>query len=248
VTGDYTIVVRGFDGRGGLYSLVLDEGSESTVNFYDAGDLAYGQSAREFLRQDEAHAWFFDGLTGDEVTIEVSPLSDDLDLDIWLLDPRLNDVATKDEFLAGEPEKIEEELQNDGQFLILVREFFGEAGEYEIRLNAGGEDLLEIAGSIEGRSVVSGTLPPGRNVGWTFLGRAGEIINVSLTPTDPDRDLVIVLKNPQGDTVASVDTALSGLPERLSSFRITESGEWMLLIQEFFNEGSGYELSLVKQP
>ncbi len=247
VTGDYKIIIRGFAGRGGPYTLALDEGSESTLNFYDAGDLAYGQTGREFLQQDEAHAWFFEGSIGDQVTIEVSPSDDNLDLDIWLLDPQLNDIATRDEFLAGEPEKIEEHLQSDGQHLVLVREFFGEPGEYEIRLNVGGEGVLEIAGSIAYSDTVSGTLPSDQNVGWSFQALAGEIVNIALTPTDPDRDLVIVLLDPQGETATSVDAALSGLPERLSSYRITEDGEWMILIQEFFNEGSGYELTLTQQ-
>ncbi|UCG23964.1 MAG: hypothetical protein JSW55_17815 [Chloroflexota bacterium] len=247
VTGDYKIMIRGFAGRGGPYTLALGEGSESTVNFYDAGDLAFGQTGREFLQQDEAHAWFFEGLTGDQVTIEVSPSGENLDLEIWLLDPQLNDVATRDEFLAGEPEKIEEHLPGEGQYLILVREFFGEPGEYEIRLSAGGDDLLEIAGSITYSETVSGTFPSDQNVGWSFQALAGEIINIALTPTDLDRDLVIVLLNPQGETATSVDAALSGLPERLSSYRITEDGEWMILIQEFFNEGSGYELTLTRQ-
>lgn len=248
VTGEYQIIVHGFAGRGGAYTLVLDEGGESTVNFYDAGDLTYGQSRRDFLRQDEAHAWFFDGIAGDIVTIEVAPLDTNLDLDIWLLDPDLNEVVTKDEFLAGEPEKIEEELPGDGQYLVLVREFFGEPGEYEIRLNSGTDDSLEIAGEIRFGEVVSGTLPAGRNVGWLFQGTAGQIINVVLTPMDANRDLVLVLLEPSGGTAESVDAALSGLPEQLASFRLTEDGAWMILIQEFFNEGADYELTLSRQP
>lgn len=248
VTGEYQIIVRGFAGRGGAYTLVLDEGGESTVNFYDAGDLDYGQSGRDALRQDEAHAWFFDGATGDFVTVEVAPLDSTLDLDIWLLDPDLNTVAMKDQFLAGESETIEAELQSDGQYLVLVREFFGEPGQYEIRLNAGTDDSLEIAGEIAYAEAVSGTLPTGRNVGWLFQGTAGETINVVLTPIDANRDLVLVLINPQGEVAASVDSALSGLPEQLASFRLTESGVWMIQVQEFFNEGADYELTLSREP
>jgi hypothetical protein len=248
VTGEYQIIVHGFAGRGGAYSLVLDEGGESTVNFYDAGDLTYGQSARNSLRQDEAHAWFFEGSAGDFVTIEVSPLDANLDLDLWLLDPDLNHVAVKDNFMAGESEKIEEELRSDGQYLVLVREFFGEPGEYEIHLNVGGDDSLEVAGELAYGDVVSGTLPAGRNVGWKFQGSAGDTINVVLTPIDANRDLVIILQSPNGETAASVDTALSGLPEQLTSFRLPEDGQWMILVQEFFSEAADYQLALSKMP
>ena len=134
MTGEYRIMVRGFDGHGGAYSLTLDEGGESTANFHDAGDLASGQRRREYLRGDEAHAWFFNGMTGDMVSITVSPLQPDLDLDVWLLGPQLEELVMQDEFLSGLSEMIEFELVAGGQHLVLVREFFGEAGEYEIQL------------------------------------------------------------------------------------------------------------------
>jgi hypothetical protein len=61
---------------------------------------------------------------------------------------------------------------------------------------------------------------------------------------DANRDLVLILVDPDGETAETVDTALSGLPEQISSFRLTEDGAWMILIQEFFNEGADYELAL----
>ncbi len=247
VTGDYVIVVRGFAGRGGSYSLFLDEGGESTINFHDAGDLSYGDRQREYLRNDEAHAWFFDGQTGDQVSIEVSPLESNLDLDIWLLDPELNEVAIKDEFLSGESEKIEQILPNAGQYLVLVREFFGEPGPYEVVLNASGVEELEIAGSLTFSQTVRGTLPVGKHAGWTFTGQTGDVINVLLTPANSEHDFVIVLIDPEGKTAVTVDSALSGLPERLTDYSLQSSGEWLIVVREFFNEGSDYELTLINQ-
>lgn len=143
VTGEYHITVRGFAGHGGAYSLTLDEGGESTSNFHDAGDLASGERRREFLQGDEAHAWFFNGLAGDVVSITVTPLQPELDLDVWLLGPNLEELVMQDEFLSGFSEEIEFELVTAGQHLVLVREFYGEVGEYEI--------LLEIErGSVSG--------------------------------------------------------------------------------------------------
>jgi hypothetical protein len=134
LTGEYRIKVRGFAEHGGMYSLTLDEGGESTVNFHDAGDLANGERRREFLQENEAHAWFFYGEAGDMVTITVTPLEPELDLDIWLLDANLSELVMQDDFSSGVSEKIEHELVTAGQYLILVREFFGEIGEYEILL------------------------------------------------------------------------------------------------------------------
>ncbi len=247
VTGDYVVLVRGFAGHGGAYSLYLDEGGESTINFYDAGDLFYGEMKRELLREDEAHAWFFEGVAGEEVTIEVSPLEPAMDLDVWLLDPELNEVAIKDEFLSGESEKIEQMLPVDGQYLVLVREFFGESGEYEITLNLGGGDDVEIAGTLSYSQTVEGMFPAGKQAGWLFTGVQGDIVNVHVSTRNPERDLVIVLLDPNGAPVETVDATLSGLPERLVAFRLPVDGEWTILIQEFFNEGSEYELTLRRQ-
>jgi hypothetical protein len=82
---------------------------------------------------------------------------------------------------------------------------------------------------------------------WTFGGLNGDIINITLRPTSPSRDLVFSLVDPQGNIVLTVDSALSGLPERLIAFTLPGDGDWTIIIQEFFNEGSNYELTLTKQ-
>jgi hypothetical protein len=47
--------------------------------------------------------------------------------------------------------------------------------------------------------------------------------------------------------VLNVDSALAGLPERLIAYSLTADGEWIIVVQEFFNEGSDYELTLLRQ-
>ncbi len=168
-------------------------------------------------------------------------------MDIWLLDPELRQLDTKDELLSGEPEKIEQSLPVNGVYLVLIREFFGEPGEYEISLDATGGTVLEIAGSISYSQTITGTLPAGKQVGWTFSGRVDEVINVIVSPVEADRDLVLVLQDPRGIPVATIDGSLAGVPEQLEAFRLTSDGRWMIIIQEFFNEGSRYQIQLFRQ-
>lgn len=247
VTGDYIITVYSFAGNGGNYTLSLDLGGESTGNFYDAGNLTYGETEQEFLQEDEAHAWFLDGRLGDDITIMVSPLDNNLDLDVWLLDPEAQPLATVDEFLSGQPESIDSVLPANGQYIILVREFFGEPGDYEISLQLNDESETEIGGVISYGQTVSGTVHSGKRVEWTFSGQIGDVINVTLRPTSLSRDLVFSLVDPAGNIVVNVDSALAGLPERLIAFSLTADGEWTIVIQEFFNEDSDYELTLLRQ-
>ncbi len=246
LTGEYIIVVRGFAGHGGMYALSIDEGGESTANFFDVGDLVYGDRRQEALRKDEAHAWFFTGESGDEISIEVTPLEPTMDLDIWLLDPDLQQLIMRDESLSGEAEQFEYALPLDGQYLILVREFFGEPGRYEISLNAGGVAALEIVGTLNYNDTVTGKLEQGRREGWSFSGELDEVIDILLTPMEQDRDMVLSLVDPNGKTAITVDAVLANSPERLVAFKLTESGRWTIVVKEFFNEATEYELVVTR--
>lgn len=244
LTGAYRLQIRSFSDKGGSYTLALDEGGESTSNFYDAGDLVYGNVKREMLRENEAHAWFFEGRAGDEVTVLVSPLGDNLDMDIWLLDPQVHRLAQKDENLSGETEMIEMVLPADGLYAVMVREFFGEAGEYEISITAKGYDNLEDVGSISYGQTVTGTLLPGKGAVWHFAGIADTEISLNLTPTDSKGDLVLILRDPQEIEQARVDLNLAGEAEQLRGFNLTSSGDWTIVVKEFFDEGGPYQLTL----
>jgi hypothetical protein len=53
--------------------------------------------------------------------------------------------------------------------------------------------------------------------------------------------------DPAGNAAITVDAALADSPERLVAFRLTSSGEWKIVVKEFFNEGSEYELLLTRR-
>jgi hypothetical protein len=247
LTGRYSVVVRGFAGHGGMYTLTLDEGGESTTNFFDVGDLVYGDVRQESLRKNEAHAWFFNGISDNEISIEVTPSEPTMDLDIWLLGPDLQELVMKDEHLLGESEQIVFNLPVAGQYLILVREFFGEPGDYEISLNTEGVDPLEITGGIVYSDTVARYLEPIKRDAWAFIGEADDVIDIVLTPITEDRDMVLILIDPAGNAVLSIDATLANSPERLVAFRLTSGGEWKIVVKEFFNEGSEYRLLLTRR-
>lgn len=246
ITGEYTVLVNGFAGHDGMYTLSLDEGGESTANFWEAGDLIYGDIKREVLREDEAHAWYFDGRAGDEVTIVVTPLNERLDMDVWLLDPNIHKLVMKDEFLSGLKETIEFTLPADGQFVVLVREFFGEAGAYEISLTADGSNFVEHMGALTYNQAVTGSLLPGKRAVWSFSGRRGDVININLEPLTETSDLVIILQNPEGETVLTIDDTLEGIAERLYAYVLATTGEWHIIVQEFFDDGAEYRLTVTR--
>jgi len=244
--GEYTILVQSFAGNSGPYTLSLDEGGESTANFYDAGDLVYGDIRQESLRSHEAHAWFFTGKTGDMVMVEVKPLNPTLDLEVWLLDESINRIAAQDTFLQGENELIDITLPRDGQFLILVRDFNGAPGEYEIRLAALPVATPVAMGLLELGSSVSGVLEPGQSLVYYFDGLQNDTISFDLTVETPSSDLALTLLDPNGRAYMRLDEGQAGQPEN-SAVTLPENGRWGILIDEFFDEGGGFTLNVAAQ-
>ncbi len=165
-------------------------------------------------------------------------------MDIWLLDKDLEQLVTADNYLSGEPERIDHVLEEDGQYIIYIQEYFGESGPYEVSINIGGQNKLIIAGAMTYGDIVTGTVTAGNRDGWIFEGRAGERVEAILTPTSGDRDLVLSLVDPEGNTEITIDASLAGFSERLVNFILPLSGEWSLVIREFFGEESGYVLGL----
>lgn len=244
VSGTYSILVSSFGNNGGAYSLTLDEGGEAIENFYDAGDIGYGELKREALRRNEAQAWFFEGRAGDVVSIVVRPLHELLDLDVWLFDPEIKRLAAQDELAAGESESVELMLPRDGQYIILIRDFLGEAGGYEIGLSATPAAVPEFAGMLSYGKTITGTLSSGQTVFWRFAAEENEIIDIELTPGSPLVDVVFSLQDPDGKVVVEMDKGDAGQGETLQGYTLMADGLWAIVVKDFFGEGSTYALTV----
>jgi hypothetical protein len=240
VTGEYSIQVRSFAGNGGIYTLSLDEGGEEIHNFFDAGDLIDGDVRQETLRIDEAHAWFFEGRVGDVVTIEVVPLDQHLDHDLWLLDPAVRRITAEDRFMAGAAETIRSTIGQDGQYLLFVRDFHGNSGAYEVRFTLANEDAPNAAGTLVSGVAVTATLQAGQSELWYFTGDVDDVVYISLVPLNPEMDLLFQLQDPETNTLLEVDKALAGDEETADGFTLASDGQWRIVVREFFGEGGSY--------
>jgi hypothetical protein len=243
-TGEYAVLVRSFSPQGGPYTLSLDEADQPVANFYDAGDLAYGDVRPETLQPQEAHAWFFQGRGGDHILVRVTPLGPGLDPDVWLLGANLERVAAADAFPAGEPETIELTLSADGQYIVLVRDFGGQPGEYEIALGAAPIATPHNAGALSYGDSIIGGIAPDTAVAWSFNAQAGDVISVEATPGEAGSDIVLQLQGPDGLTALSSDTGSAGAAEAIRNFVIPVPGSWRVVLREFFGQAASYRLAL----
>jgi len=246
VTGEYTIMVGSFGLNGGSFTLSLDEGGEDTANFYDAGDLKYGDGKQETLQAHEVHTWFFEGKSGDEVVVEVEPQAPGLDLDVWLLDQELNRLMAKDEFLLGEPEMLRMVLPMDGPYVVLVRDFNGVSGDYVVRLSAMPIATPEARGMLVYGQPVSGVLEMAHTVVYYFEGLQNETIQVELEPVSLESDFAFALLGPNGRSRYQIDETATGHPETFIT-TLDENGTWGIVISEFFDEGGDYALTINRQ-
>lgn len=246
VTGEYSIVVNSFSDNGGDYLLAVDEDNEDVSNFFEAGDLIYGTVQQEVLQTDEAHIWFLEGRAGDEISLIATPVDDYLDLDVWLLDPELRRLVMQDASLAGEPELITYILPRDGQYIVVVQDFFREAGTYNIELTVSGENYLIEAGEMAYDQTVSYALQVGRGTLWSFNGREGDVINIVAAPTNAESDLVISLRDANGEPAVQVDNTLAGNEEILTEYTLTSTGVWSIIVQEYSDSGGNYTLTLTE--
>ena len=248
LTGDYTIVVNSFGDNGGRYTLAVDEGNEDVSNYYEAGDLPYGNSQQESLREDEIHAWYITGRAGDEITLDARPLDTYLDLDVWLLDPDARRLVMRDDTLAGQPERISYILPRDGIYIVVVQDFFGEAGSYELNLTVSGKNYLVEAGQVAYGETVQGSLLPGRGAIWYFAGEVDDVVRLVILPEENSAsDLVLSLRDPDNQPLIQVDEGLAGSHEELLSFRLTAKGTWAIIVQEYLDSGGRYTLILQKE-
>lgn len=241
--GQYSIHISGFSGSGGAYTLSLAEGAEETQNFYDAGDLLYGDVKQENLLSNEAHAWFFEGYRDDQVRIVVTPLANTLDMHVWLLNADVDRLAEADAYYAGRAETIEATLPDDGQYIILVQEFMGRPGDYELMLEFRGNTAQIEAGVVSYGQAITGTLPAGQDHTWSFSGEAGDTVRLELIPA-VDGDFVLLLRDPAGNLVQVVDEGRDGETEELPSYTLAAGGTWTIIVRESLGVAASYRLTL----
>ena len=149
--------------------------------------------------------------------------------------------------MTGQPETIELALENDGEHLILVREFFGQAGAYQIQLMAIQAEQPLTIGNLTYGQTAEGTLTRQNGAAWFFKGEAGDTVSIVLEATLSAHDPSLSLVAPNGDLFIAVDDRGSGQVETLTSATLTEDGLWQIVVEEFYGQASAYTLSLQEE-
>jgi hypothetical protein len=257
--GEYVIRVEEFWDAGGSYGLeiVSSEGGGSSGgaegDWTTMGELELGQTVEASLDEGERQAWTLTAQAGDLLDITANPLDSEMDLTFTVVAPNGRPlVAQYDEGFSGESEELYGlSLEWSGDYTIIVEEFWGEAGSYELSVEPGTEDsgqgdTLDM-GTLAYGEVGTGTLPAGENLYhlWSFDGAAGDVISVLVEPQSADADLMVGLLDPDGNVLLElVDETGSDESEQISAYELPVTGSFTIIVTEYWDEYAEYELTL----
>ncbi|HSH04402.1 MAG TPA: hypothetical protein VLL52_17965 [Anaerolineae bacterium] len=242
MTGVYRVVVNSFSNKEGAYTLALDRGGETASNFYEAGDLLYGDVVTEELRVNEVHAWYFRGGRGQSVELLVEPANADsgsLDLDMWLLSPNLERLVMQDEMPFGGQERIVYSLRETGDYVVIIRDFYGVPGYYRLSLDS--DNYWQIEGVATMDEWFSGELEPGYGDAWRWLGQVGQQLIITVKPSG-NENVAFWIVDPQGRRRRNIAGRPAGEAEYTHGFVIDEAGEWLIVVRNELETGGGYQL------
>jgi hypothetical protein len=173
-TGRYVIAISEQQGEPGSYRLELRLASEPGVG-EPTGTIDLGETVEGSLAAGEGAVWSFRGEADQAIIIIVRP-DENGDILVELQDSEGDALASADDALTGEEERIEGLLPADGDYRILIEEFYGKATGYELTLEAGG------GGPVLGSR---GILVVSADAGEPLLtGRTGADVYVNLLSSD----------------------------------------------------------------
>lgn len=112
------------------------EGAAAELDAVNQGVIEIGQSVEGTLAENEKHAWTFNG--GPATIDIVVESSDDLDAVLELYDPGNELIDSSDTNFTGQNEQlVGVEIPDDGDYTIIVRDFFDDGGTYTLTVSAG---------------------------------------------------------------------------------------------------------------
>jgi hypothetical protein len=215
VSGTYTIhalTYSTYSGAGDYtLSLEITEKPQGEV-------ITYGQTVEGTLTQDAQQGWFFQGAEGDVITIIMSALDGDEDIDCYLeLYSPTGVMLTDDDDSGKEFNALIEyyELPADGIYRIVTINKFGLGGAYELALE---QTEMVTDGTLAYGETVSVTLPAGTRHHWLFEGQEGDVITISMIAVNEDMDTFLELFAPDGVRVMTNDDSDGEANARITTF------------------------------
>jgi len=249
--GEYSIRVRSIGGDG-LYELELVRTQTLSAEELggEGGAIEFGEDVTDFAVAGEEDAWTFEAQAGDVVEIGAQALGSGVDLVLRLTGPD-GDLVAEDDDSGGElnPQLSNVVLPNTGTHSIRVSTISGN-GRYQLDLQRTGQvDPSELGGPggvIEYGQTVSDYVMSSEGDEWTFSGRAGDV--VTITMSSEQFDSYLELEGAQGDLLASNDDGGGERNSLIEAFSLPETGEYTIIARAYSSGRGSYTMTLTRRP
>lgn len=198
-------------------------------------------------------AYTFEGKAGQQVAIEMS--SQEIDPYLILLSPGGEEVAQDDDSGGSPNAKMVVSLPESGIYTLIANSYAGgQSGTYRLTLQTAATGNPNSSSS-RGRTPIlqeTGELRTGDRTlpnddsffdAYTFEGRAGQTITITLESEDFDTYAILV--SAEGHAVAQNDDVSQGNTNSLLRVRLPSSGTYQIIVNSYDRTGLGrYRLTV----
>ena len=234
-----------------VYALTYSGEGDYALSLYVAEEppassvIEYGQPVEGMLAWGASAGWFFQGVEGDVITIEMDALDGELDCYLELYGPSGIALTDDDDSGEGFNALVEYyELPADGIYrIVAVGGLFGAAGTYKITVE---RTEMVVDGVLTYGEVVDATLEPGTRQHWLFEGEQGDIVTISMTAVTESMDTYLELFAPDGMRVMTDDDGGGDDDAEIFEFELPLGGAYRIIARGYDDDDVGeYELALV---
>ncbi|MBN2305662.1 MAG: hypothetical protein JXQ72_14355, partial [Anaerolineae bacterium] len=202
----------------------------------------YGNTAQgEIAAAGETASWYFDGVSGDVITVEVARTGGNLIPAVSLAGPDNELIISLEWPEQGPPVvKFTTSLRVSGEHTVTISGHADTTGTYALtlELQEAGQPTTGNTGMLAYGRTVSGTITDTvfREF-WSFRGTQGDVIDVLMTATSGDLDTFLTLSTPNGTLLIETNTGGAGQDAALYAVTLPVSGTYSITARR---AGSNY--------
>jgi hypothetical protein len=202
--------------------------------------IQVGQSVNGTLESGRFDAWAFEAFEGDLINLRLESSAFDALLELYTPSGRV--LQRDDDTGVGLNAQIGGvRLRESGTYRVIVRSYNASAsGAYQLTLDSGGavgNSQSRRQASLTLSTPTNGRLTSGEGDLWTFTGREGDILTISLNSTD--FDTILNLYAPGGELLQVNDDGGEGTNSQIDFFRVPAGGEYTVWARSYNASASG---------
>ncbi|MFC2046222.1 pre-peptidase C-terminal domain-containing protein [Chloroflexota bacterium] len=227
-TGEYRIVVRGYGGQTGPYTL-----SMPCVQEIDCGATVKGS-----VTTAAGDEWTFHGTKGCRVTIAMD--SNSFDTYLELRDSSGSLLTQDDDSGPGNNALIQDfKLPYTGEYTIVARGYQGQTGPYTLSLKCQCKPPDQ---PIDCEKTIKDTVDDAAGDRWTFHGTAG--CRVTIAMNSNSFDTYLELRDASNNLLAEDDDGGPDLNSLIKDFKLPYTGKYTIVARGYGGQTGPYTLSL----